>query len=40
MLREYLATAMKRAKYEILSDDGTTMGRFLASKACWPTPRI
>jgi predicted RNase H-like HicB family nuclease len=26
MFREYLATAMKRAKYEILSDDGTYYG--------------
>jgi predicted RNase H-like HicB family nuclease len=26
MLREYLAAAMKRAKYEILSDDGTYYG--------------
>ena len=26
MFREYLAAAMKRAKYEILSDDGTFYG--------------
>ena len=26
MFREYLAAAMKRAKYEILSDDGTYYG--------------
>ncbi len=26
MIREYIAAAMKRAKYEILSDDGTYFG--------------
>ena len=26
MIREYLAAAMKRANYEILSDDGTYYG--------------
>ena len=35
MLRKYLDAALKRAKYEILDDDGTYYGRISGFKGVW-----
>lgn len=38
MLTEYIRAAMRRARYEILEDDGTFYGEIPASTASGPTP--
>ena len=39
MLTEYVQAALKKAKYEILPDDGTYFGRIPGFKGIWANAR-